>query len=117
MYAGAWQQRGRDARRVREYVRHRGGLQHVGSLTQVVLSLLGHLPWDRYPKEMKPDELPFILSDSPLNEWVNSAFASYPAGAFGTLSRREAALKWAEAFMIGGWNRTARYTVTSPRRF
>ncbi|WP_335342400.1 terpene cyclase/mutase family protein [Polycladomyces zharkentensis] len=133
-------------------MRHCGGLRYAGSLTQVVLSLLGHLSWDRYPKvpveflllppwfpvnlfdfvgftrvhvvpilvaadrkyaaclperpdlsgweEPKPNDIPFILSDSPLNEWVNSAFSSLPVGTSRVFSRREAALKWAETFML-----------------
>jgi sporulenol synthase len=153
MYAGVWKKGNPVVKRVRKYVRHRGGLRHAGSLTKVVLSLLGHLPWDQHPKVptefmllplwfpvnlfdfvgftrvhvvpilvaadrkyaaylperpdlsgwegSKPDELPYILSDSPLNEWVNAAFSSFPDGAFGASSRREAALKWAEAFMLG----------------
>lgn len=49
LYAGAYKPNHPKIRKAREFVLSRGGLDQAGSLTRVMLTLMGHLNWRRHP--------------------------------------------------------------------
>jgi hypothetical protein len=77
MYAGVWKKGNPVVKRVRKYVRHRGGIRHAGSLTKVVLSLLDIFPGINIPRCRRNLccylcgflSIYLILSDSPACMW------------------------------------------------
>ncbi|SEN77468.1 squalene--hopene cyclase [Lihuaxuella thermophila] len=65
IYAGVKNERDPELKKAREFIRIQGGAQKAGSLTKVLLSLLGHMKWSDIPKI--PVEFLLLPIWSPVN--------------------------------------------------